>query len=367
MPSTIILQAPFLCFDSVVYVELAHNQPSILLRVKDYTMRQTMLVSSVAESARNTDPKLLHPFDLVVTKCSVWVTARGNSTVNEYSRSGCLKSSLSVPTPTGIATGFTHTAHTDKCGDKCGNKCEHAESSSQHRLTHKCPVIYIASANGNVYTNSTVMSGSGQQSTATPMPYITVTGVVAGLAYHKGKLYVAAHDAGYVGVYDTCGTVTNMVSNSTAMRTPELLLRDEPLNSVGYKPYGLRCLDGKIYITYTNMSTRQGSGYVSVYDPSNCKCGLKRIINRDNLSIPYGLFMTGDDLNVGNYGSGYISVFTHGHKYSHNVQNEHGGDVVTDGIMGIARACEDGDRDEWYFVQASDAGRIGSLGIMTLS
>ena len=167
---------------------------------------------------------------------------------------------------------------------------------------------------------------------------------MAGLAWLGKKLYVAAHDKNFVAVY-----------NGTTM---ELGLADDALSAVGYKPYGLKALGDLLYISYTNMSTRQGAGYIDVYDPCKCET-LKRIINRDNLSIPYGMFWR-EELCVGNAGSGYISQFNDEKEYTTNVQNRSGGDVVIDGIMGIT-----GSDGMFYYVASSDGGTIGSLGVMT--
>lgn len=341
-----------------------------------------MLTSSVAHSAKNTDPRLLSPFDLVWDGCSIWVTSRGSSEVIQYSGCGERLGALSVPTPTGICI-----AKTDK--HKCSKKRPRA--------------IYVASSGGSVYTLGNMIATPGNvvpqyapnvpqyianvpQNNASMIPgaanmaqppvnmmlpnmispgmiqppgmipshmlqaYISPGGMLAGLAWHKGKLYVAIHDAGYVGVYS--GT------------TPVLSIKDDALVAVGYKPYGIKCLKGLLYITYTNMSTRQGAGYVNVYDP-DCNGKMLRVISRSNLSIPYGLFMNDDEqLYVANSGSGYISVFSrkneHHYQYLYNVRNSSEGDVVLDGIMGVTG------KEKRYFVMSSDSGRIGALGVITL-
>lgn len=280
-----------------------------------------MLASSVPHSAKNTDPKLLSPFDLVWDGCSIWVTSRGSSEVIQYSSCGERQAAANVPTPTGICIAKSEEA---KCGKvRCAK------------------TVYVASSGGSVYIMGNV-SSSGASS---PQVHVTPGGVLAGIAWHKGKLYVAAYDAGYVGIYS--GT------------TLEMAIKDDALMAVGYKPYGVRCLDELVYITYTNMSTRQGAGYVNVYNP---KCGgeFKRIINRSNLSMSYGMFLEEELLNVSNSGSGYIGIFSQEeHHYRRNIQTLEGGDIVLDGIMGMTKI-----KDKVYFVMSSDSGRIGSLGFL---
>ena len=284
-----------------------------------------MLASSVAHSAKNTDPKLLNPFDLVWDECSIWVTSKGSSEVIQYNSCGERQTAVNVPTPTGICIGKSEQS---KCGK---NKC--------------VKTVYVASSGGSVYILGGAPPASPTTASSGPQVHVTPGGVLAGIAWHKGKLYVAAYDAGYVGAYN--GT------------TLELAIKDDALMAVGYKPYGVRCLEGLIYITYTNMSIRQGAGYVNVYDPK-CGGGLRRIINRSNLSVSYGMFLQEDQLNVANSGTGYISIFSRDeYCYTHNVRNSSGGDVVLDGIMGITQV-----KEKLYFVMSSDSGKVGSLGVM---
>lgn len=282
-------------------------------------MQYSMLTSSVAHSANNTDPKLLNPFDVVWDGCALWVTARMSSEVIQYTPHGKRMSAVNVPMPTGICAG------TEK-------GCKKRTQS-----------VYVASAGGNVYMLGDVASSS----TMMPKIHVSPGGMLGGVAWHKHKLYVAVYDAGYVAVY-----------NGTTM---ELTLKDDALMAIGYKPYGVRCIGKKIYITYTNLSMRQGAGYVNVY-AAGCKGGLHRVISRANLSMPYGVFASdGDDssISVANAGTGYISTFSSEYCYMYNERNTYEGDIVLDGIMGTAQV----DR-KTYFVTSSDGGRVGALGVL---
>ncbi len=286
-------------------------------------MRSVTLVSSVALSAPNTDPKLLMPFDLALVGSQIWVTSRTSSLVCKYDHKGCLQGTISIPTPTGICTSKPK---------KCHGKC------SKSRCV--CSTTYVASANGSVYK----LTGD------TATIYVSPGGLLTGVAWFDDRLYVVDNQSGYVAVYTDGDT-------SKAERA----LIDEALFAVGYKPYGIRVLGCRIYITYSNMSARQGAGYVSVYDPKKCS-DLVRIINRVNLAIPYGLVERETGLMVGNAGSGYISQFMVDRDiavYTLNLQNPTRGDIVVDGIMGMERC---GNRI--YYVASSDTGNIGSMGVL---
>jgi len=249
-------------------------------------------------------------------------------------------------------------------------------------------MAYVATSNGMIYAMPT--NGS---STSTPSAYVSPGGSLAGLAWLDNRLYVAmlalaGSSGGYVAVYPD----HVQHNSSSTVPTMELALTDEPLVSVGYNPYGVRALGGRVYITYTNSSSKPGSGYVDVYDPCGCK-SLRRIINRDNLSIPFGMYQNIDgiptrndsrsdescgdqrdkdddsddnvgELFVGNAGTGYISKFTKSEdskcfEYIDTVKNRHNATLITDGIMGIVRHD-----NKLYYVCSSDGGNIGSLGVM---
>ena len=287
-------------------------------------MRRTTLVSSVALSAPNTDPKLLMPVDLALVGSQIWVTSRMSSLVCKYDHKGCLQGTFAVPSPTGICT-----TKPKKCHGSC-NKSRCA-----------CATTYVASANGNVYK----VTGD------TPAIYVSPGGLLTGVAWMDDHLYVVDNQGGYVAVYAD--------SDPTKMATA---LADDALFSVGYKPYGIRTLGCRVYITYSNMSTRQGAGYIDVYDAKKCS-NLIRIINRENLSLAYGLTCGTDQvLVVGNAGSGYISQFAlecQEATYTTNLKNLSGGTIVLDGVMGMERCG-----DKIYYVASSDTGGIGSMGVL---
>lgn len=301
-------------------------------------MRRVTLVSSVDLSAPNTDAKLLMPVDLVLVKDEIWVTSRTSSLICKYSRKGCLNGTIAVPTPTGICV-----SKVQKCRNNCRSKCE-------------CLTVYVASTNGSVYKI--------ESDKATV--HVTPGGMLTGVAWLDGYLYVVENQNGFVAVYKDNGTTatSGITPNSQMIKASQ----DKPLFSVGYKPYGIRALGSRLYITYSNMSAKQGAGYVSIYEHSECG-DLTRLINRENLSIPYGIAEIENEerkersniLLIANNGSGYLSQFSLCEDraiYTTNLRNISDGDFVVDGIMGLAQ-CD----DRIYYVASADGGKIGSMGV----
>lgn len=269
----------------------------------------SILVSNVPFTACQTDSKLINPVDIALShdSTSIWVSIVASNLVQQYGRKcGKLLSSVTVSTPTGLAV--------------------------------RCKQLYVASQNGTIYTVS--------RNVTTPTTYVTVSGSLEGLAWLKDLLYVSVSDRGYVGVFRD--------------KVPILSIVNDGLFSFGYRPFGVRALDGRIYITYSNRSTSVGSGYVDVYSP---KCGEHgepiNLINRDVLAYPYGLAMLDGILLVGNRGTGRIWSFDK--NTGERVEgNESVTKSVNDGLMGMV--LKD---DLIYFVAANSNGIMGSVGVIS--
>jgi len=285
----------------------------------DKTVMETILTSSVGATAKHTDTTLIYPYDLALDEKHIWVSVNARSLISKYTRSGQLVSSVTVTTPTGLALS--------KARDHCSR------------------VLYIASKGGVVYAHNI-------DSSSTPTTFITVGGALNGIAWHKGKLYITS-DNGMVLIYNGTSKVGQITDNA--------------LHTLGYRPFGIRALGKRIYVTYSNNNNiRPGFGYVNVISPKGCDSGCDsstRLISRGNLSTPYGLALVNDELLVGNYGSGQISVFSLEGEYKHQISTDEHGVIVNDGIMGMI-FCEESGR--LYFVAANEAGAAGSLGYIAL-
>ena len=388
-------------------------------------MEQEILVSSISSGGKHTDKTLINPFDLLLCKSRIWVTVTGSSMVNVYSYSGKLESAISIQSPTGICLSENgHREHKrDSIPDK---KRSYASDSGQCNVECNDKVIFVGSMNGNVYK---LVTGS------TPQIYVSPGGNVMGIATLNGKLYVAIQSLSTT-VNTMSGMAVNTTTNTTSVRgviyvynannhpvhpvqmnqattlVPEKRLMDTDLAIAGYQPYGLKAIGGYLYITWSppsvtlntmNASTsttntsntsissimsscKQGFGYVSVYDPECDR--LVRIINRSNLSSPYGIVSPSisdyrkrytdlaERLYIGNKGTGSISIFSSSNsrsnskqtncKYSYmrDVSTPYGGILVNDGLMGMDIHRKSGDI---YFVAAIDNGNMGLLGIMYTS
>ena len=282
------------------------------------------LVSNVASTARETDPRLINPVDVAVHCDKIYVSIPASNLVQVYSlKCGRLLHSLTVTTPTGLA--------------------------------FHCNTLYVGSRGGSIFVHGREPSSSTMPPSTTPaqpsmMPtvYLIVPGggTIEGLTWHKNVLYATISDRGYVGAF----------KDKTAIDS----ITNESLFSFSYRPNGIQALDDRIYITYVDGTNSIGSGYVMVYNPK-CK-SLTNLIVRDALAYPYGLAMRDDVLLVGNRGTGLILAYDK--RTGQRVENPSRELALStnDGLMGMI--IED---DKLVSVAANDNGLMGSVGKIELA
>ena len=82
----------------------------------------------------------------------------------------------------------------------------------------------------------------------------------------------------------------------------------------GYAPFGIKNIDGQIFVTYAKQDQHKedevpgpGFGFVNAFDTSGNL--LRRVVSMGNLNAPWGLALVGDELWVGNFGDGKINNY----------------------------------------------------------
>ena len=283
-----------------------------------------LLVSNVADTARSTDARLVNPVDIALHHNKLYVSIPAANLVQVYdAECGKLLASHTVTTPTGLA--------------------------------FHCDTLYIGSRNGSIYMlergamNNAASVGSSNAASVgstTAAVYVIIPGggTIEGIAWHKKYLYVSIASRGYVA----------QLKDKTAVSS----ITNDSLHAFNYRPNGIRALDDRVYITYSDGTNSVGSGYVAVYDPK-CRT-MTNLIVRDGLASPYGLAMQDDLLLVGNRGTGLVLSYD-----KETGKRVHGSDTLAlstnDGLMGMVRD------DDWlYYTAANDNGLMGSVGRIEL-
>jgi uncharacterized protein (TIGR03118 family) len=162
----------------------------------------------------------------------------------------------------------------------------------------------------------------------------------------------------------------------------------------GYSPYNIQNIGGLLYVTYAKVAADGraergvGKGYVSVFRPNGSL--VKRFASRDKLNAPWGValapasFFGGsiemdDDDNrghgnghgntptsailVGNFGDGYINVYTEEGRYLGQLMNNHR-KVEIEGLWAISFAPSTStvDPNRLYFAAGPADERDGVFG-----
>jgi uncharacterized protein (TIGR03118 family) len=126
----------------------------------------------------------------------------------------------------------------------------------------------------------------------------------------RSLLYAADFHNNKIDVFD--GTFAP-VSLPAAFKDPKL--------PPGFAPFGMRNLDGNIYVTYAKQDAAKhddvagkGNGFVNVFDPQGNL--IRRIVTRGRLNSPWGMAIApagfgkfSHRLLVGNFGDGRINAY----------------------------------------------------------
>jgi uncharacterized protein (TIGR03118 family) len=262
---------------------------------------QHNLVSDGAVPADLVDPDLVNAWGLVASATSPWwVANNGTGTSTLYNGNTGAKVSLTVSVP-GAPTGIVFNG---------GPGFVVSDGSG-----HSGPARFLfASEDGTI---------SGWNPAVPPPPtsthaFVVVDNSTSGAIY-KGLaiassttgdlLYATNFHAGTVDVFDSA---FHLVMPG-AFADPDL--------PEGYAPFGIRNLNGIIYVTYALQDANkeddvpgEGHGFVNAFDTAGTL--LRRVASRGQLNSPWGLALAppdfgkfSDHLLVGNFGNGRIHAF----------------------------------------------------------
>ncbi|HEY1684307.1 MAG TPA: TIGR03118 family protein [Tepidisphaeraceae bacterium] len=276
---------------SVIILSVA--QLSLAQALPGYT--QTNLVSDLAsENPAHLDPNLLNPWGISESSGSpFWLADNGDGKSTLYNTSGTQQSTVvSIAGPGGTGTGApTGTVNNGTSTAFNGDN------------------FLFDTEDGTLYGWRGALGSSAQllvDNSATGAAYKGLAiATVSGSAYAYG----ADFTLGRIDVFP--GTASNpaLTGNFTDPNLP-----------VGYGPFNIQNLGGKLYVTYAKQSggldeiDGPGLGVVDVFDTSGNF--LQRLVTGGALNGPWGLALApasfgaaGGDLLVGNFGDGMINVF----------------------------------------------------------
>jgi uncharacterized protein (TIGR03118 family) len=266
------------------------------------TYSWTNLQSDIAGVATHTDPNLVNSWGMAVPSPTgpIWVSDNGAGVATLYNQGDGVARSLIVTIPTaarnkggGNSTGvvfngtvfFKVTLNGNSAPARFIFVSEDGSISGWNPTLDGTHAIIAVDNGTNKGTNSAVYKGAA-----------------LGVAGGHNFLYVTNFRSGHVETYDENFKQVN--PNSFA----------DPNLPAGYAPFGIRNLNGQIFVTYAVQDKKRhddvhgpGNGFVNVFDTSGNL--INRLVSNGNLNSPWGLASVNGELWVGNFGDGRINNY----------------------------------------------------------
>ena len=261
------------------------------------------LQSDIAGVAEQVDPNVVNPWGMAQSPSgNVWVNDNGTGVATVYFQDGTPAPNSTNPLVVTIPPSTSSTTGTSAPTGIVSNTTSFFKVSNG---TNSLPAKFIfASEDGaisgwNPNLNSTnafiaVDNGAGGS---------VYKGATMGVNSGHNFLFVTNFHFNRVETYDE-----NFVRvNLTGFVDPGI-----PSN---FAPFGIRHLNGKIYVTYAEQKppdnhddqSGPGNGFISVFDTAGHF--IKRLVSHGNLNSPWGLEIVNGSLWVGNFGDGRINVY----------------------------------------------------------
>ena len=264
------------------------------------TYSWTNLKSDIAGVAAHVDPNLVNPWGVAVSPSGIiWVSDNGTGVSTLYHQDGTALS-LVVTIPT--------SARNKDGGNPTGMVFNGTPFFQVTKNGNSAPAFFIfASEDGSIsgwnptldQTHAIIAVDNGTNNGTNRAVY---KGATLGVAHGHNFLYVTNFHSGHVETYDENFHQTN--PNAFA----------DPNIPVGFAPFGIQNLNGKIYVTYALQNKQRhddvagpGNGFVNVFDTSGNL--IKRLVSNGNLNSPWGLAIVDGELWVGNFGDGRINNY----------------------------------------------------------
>jgi uncharacterized protein (TIGR03118 family) len=267
------------------------------------TYSWTNFQSDIAGVAQHVDSNLVNPWGMAAssngTNGIIWVSDNGTGVSTLYRQNGTAVSLVvEIPTaaknkdganPTGVVSNTTQSFPVTKNGTSL-------------------PARFIfVSEDGSISGWNSTLDGTHaiiavDNGTNHGVKHAIYKGATLGMAGGHNFLYVTDFHTGKVETFD----------ENFQPVTPNGFV--DPNLPDGYGPFGIRNLNGEIFVTYAKQDAKReddvhcpGCGFVNVFDTSGNF--LRRLVSQGHLNAPWGLAIVGNELWVGNFGDGLINVY----------------------------------------------------------
>ncbi len=325
------------------------------------TVTETHLVSDGVVKAAVIDPNLKNPWGISYGPGGpFWVSDNANGLSTLYAGTGAIQGLVvTIPAAAG-ATG---------AGSPTGQVFNPTSGFVISAGTHSGAASFIfATEDGTISGwNFGVSSGSA---------IVAVDRSGAGAVYKGLALYTDSSNTSYLlatdfhgGTVDVFDSKFNRVSSFADTTLP-----------AGYAPYNVAVLGGNIYVTYAVQNAAKhdsvsGLGFGAVEKVSFSGKVLARSVH-GLLDAPWGLALApssyagfAGDLLVGNFGNGWVNVFSTGVKHIGQLRLASQAPLAINGLWALipGNGGSGGSTDTIYFTAGPHAEADGLLGSLTFT
>jgi len=312
---------------------------------------QHNLVSDIPGLASFTDPDLVNPWGVAFSsKSPFWISDNGTGLATLYNTFGVKQGLIvSIPPPAG--------------GSSSAPTGQVFNGTSGFAGTH----FIFATEDG------TISGWSGGTSATLEVDQSPISSVFKGLAM------ATAGGANYLYATDFHNGAVDVFDSNFSPHTFSAGQFTDPTLPAGYAPFGIQTFGGNLYVTYALQDPAKhddmacpGCGFVDVYDSSGNLLG--RLISGGALNSPWGMAFApagfgpfSGDLLVGNFGNGWINVFSPTGTWLAALDDTGGNPIVIDGLwnIGFGNGGSGGFANTLYFtagINGEADGLFGNLG-----
>jgi uncharacterized protein (TIGR03118 family) len=293
---------------------------------------QTNLVSDVPGMAANLDPNLKNPWGVSFSATSpFWVSDQVTNVATLYNGAG-VPQALVVSTPPNPGGGPTGQVFAGGQGFTMAGGL---------------------AANFIFSTLSGTIDAWNSGSSAVAQFTATDGAVYTGLALAGSDLYAA----------DTVNNRIDVFGNTFAPTTVTGSFVD-PNVALGFTPYNIQNIGGKLYVEYAKRNSP--GGFIGVFDTNG---NFLQNISDSHLNSPWGITLApatfgtfGGDLLIGNFGDGTINAFTTSGSFVGTLSGASGSPLVNSGLWSLNfRAVGSGFDPNTLFISAGINGEADGL------
>ncbi len=328
------------------------------------TYTETGLVSDQPSAAVVQDTNLVNPWGIVISPTgTIWIADNGKGVASTYNTSGQTQSTVvTIPLPPGSSassaapTGIVFNATTDF-------------NITSGNTTAPATFIFVTEDGTISGWNSTVDATHAILTVNNSGASAVYKGVATGSAGSVNYIYATNFRTGNVDVFD--GTFAPVLVGKFA----------DPKLPKGYAPFGIRNINGQIYVTYAVQDDAKhddvagkGHGAINIFDTSGNL--VRRFAAKGALNSPWGMDIAcinfgtfNGALLVGNFGDGHITGFDFAGKEIGQLTVTKKQSLSIQGLWGITfgLGCGEGDRNTIFFASGPDDEAHGLFGTVTLT